>query len=694
MKKPMKQALSSLLALGLVMGMISIPALAGTAPVDEVGPVVNLPVEEPLEESTEEGQTPSSPTPVESDTPVTLPELTEDGEQLPAPSETEEEEQLPETQDPQPPVDLEPATPEDNAEGEYNGTFTAVTLNVDGMPKEIKVNRVYTYNLNPDGPGAEGTVAIGQKMKEEGWDLIATSENFNFTSELFNNMSGYLHGTVRGSIPTSWNVFNLPDWPLNTDGLNLLWNEDTIYTSNESWTHWNKHYSTDIDIPVIGGIIGSIPANNGADGLIDKGYRYYEVTLQGGVQLDVYILHMDADSSPEDIAARESQITQLADAILASNTKNPILVMGDINCRYTRENLEALFVDEIEADERFTVNDPWVDKAWGGVYPTYGSEDLVAKDKGGTYEYPKAEIVDKIFYINNTNSGVTLTADSYEVDTSFTDDAGNPLADHWPVVVKFTYTYTEQGITCKHNYQEAERTLATCAEPEYITYKCSMCGATYVEEGAEATGEHQTTWVTAEEPTCTENGLKQAVCNLCHDVIGEEVIFATGHIFVDGICIICGEKEEAELPHQPYIKNVEEMTDGKYALAFNGTTGLFALEWTGNDEVRPTQVFSQNNWTNNQTWTITKEDGGYTISAEVNGDTMYLARTSVFTGSGYQIGLEKEPFVWSVTADQEMNSLRFSAHSGFSTYYLRYYSESTGWQACSRAAGLKVYKVK
>ena len=365
--------------------------------------------------------------------------------------------------------------------------------------------------------------------------------------------------------------------------------------------------------------------------------------------------------------------------------------MGDTNCRYTREKLEELFINRINNDDRFEISDPWVEKAWDGKYPKYNSDAIMATDKGGTYEYPKAEIVDKIFYINNTNSGVTLTADSYEVDTSFTDDAGNPLADHWPVVVKFTYTYTEQGITCKHNYQEAGRTLATCAEPEYITYKCSMCGATYVEEGAEATGEHQTTWVTAEEPTCTENGLKQAVCNICHDVIGEEVIVAIGHRFVNGICAICGEKEDAEIPDQINVMEIE--SGNQYALAFNGTTGLFGLTRT-ESEIEAVKATSQTGWNANQTWTITATEGGYIISAKVNDKTMYLARTSAFTGSGYQIGLEEKPFVWSVTADQEMNSLRFSAHSGFSTYYLRYYSESTGWQACSRAAGLKVYKVK
>src|SRR5699024_10620668 len=133
-----------------------------------------------------------------------------------------------------------------------------------------------------------------------------------------------------------------------------------------------------------------IPAGNGADGMIDKGYRSYQVEFAPGVVVDVYILHMDADSDAEDIAAREAQLTQLADAIKASDNGNPIIVMGDTNCRYTREKLETLFIGAINEDERFTVQDAWIEKVRDGVYPVNGSSDIVANDKGGSYPYPQA----------------------------------------------------------------------------------------------------------------------------------------------------------------------------------------------------------------------------------------------------------------------------------------------------------------
>ena len=64
---------------------------------------------------------------------------------------------------------------------------------------------------------------------------------------------------------------------------------------------------------------------------------------------------MDADSDQGDIDARHAQLTQLADAIKASDNENPIIVMGDTNCRYTREDIRAWFMDPINADERFEI---------------------------------------------------------------------------------------------------------------------------------------------------------------------------------------------------------------------------------------------------------------------------------------------------------------------------------------------------
>lgn len=606
------------------------------------------------------------------------------------------------------------------AETEKGGSFTAVSMNVDGLP-----NNILGIPINKDGPGSDGTKAISQKMAEYGWDIIGVSEDFNYNTELMSSLTNYSSGTHRGRVSGPSN---------NTDGLNLIWKK-SISVAGEKWTSWNTHYST-----------GFLGAGNGADGMIDKGYRYYAATIADSVTVDVYILHMDADSDAGDIAARESQLTQLATAIKSSKNGNPILVMGDTNCRYTRENLETLFIDVINADDRFTIQDTWVEKIHNGTYPTYGADAMVAKDKGGTYDYPEAEIVDKIFYINNTDSKVTLTANSHTVATDFTDSNGTALADHWPVVVEFGYTLageTEPEV-CEHDYQVTAETAATCTEDGSKTYTCSKCGDSYSEAvpalghkyvdgvcsncGAEESTtppvcEHDYK-VTEKAATCTETGSKTYTCSKCGDSYTETIVAlghsynngvvtaptctakgyttytctrcsysyqgnstaALGHNFVNGICSRCGDKQQTDSGFSGTpVRTIE--SGSSYILTFHGTTGVFALNHDlaaqkpayGNDAL---------------VWNVTEKDSGYTISADVNGQTMYLCRGRIFTGSGYRLALQSQPFVWNMRFNDTTNSMWFSTRASYgSTFYLRYYNARQGWIATTRGAGLKLYKV-
>ena len=97
----------------------------------------------------------------------------------------------------------------------------------------------------------------------------------------------YNYGTFRGEIPS--NVTNVVPYLagnkwFDTDGLNLLW-RSTISVSNEAWYLWNKRNGITSD---------------GSDQLIAKGFRYYTVKVAPGLELDVYILHMDAETTDAD----------------------------------------------------------------------------------------------------------------------------------------------------------------------------------------------------------------------------------------------------------------------------------------------------------------------------------------------------------------------------------------------------------
>lgn len=284
---------------------------------------------------------------------------------------------------------------------------------------------------------------MSKLVSQKGWDFFGVSENFNYNDQLMSEIGGiYNTGTYRGAIPSS--VTNVVPYLagnkwFDTDGLNLLWRSN-ISVSDEAWYLWNKRNGITED---------------GADQLIAKGFRYYTVRIAAGLEVDVYILHMDAETTPADNEAREIQMTQLVDMILASDNKRPIIIMGDTNCRYTRDNLKGLMFERIKADERFDIHDPWIDFPRGGVMPTLGAGSIMVPGHfdGTNHEaFQTGEVVDKIFYINNTDASAKLTAKSYLHDTDFTWPDGSEISDHYPIVIEFEIENVGNKLTSGQYY--------------------------------------------------------------------------------------------------------------------------------------------------------------------------------------------------------------------------------------------------
>ena len=303
-------------------------------------------------------------------------------------------------------------------------TFNAVALNVDGLPESI-----LGVSVNDGAPGASGATLMGNAIAKQNWDIVGLSEDFNYHAELTAPLTSYYHVASHGGT-----VSGLSN---STDGLGLLvGKKSNTGFANETSVEWNTYNGT---------------LDNGNDGLIEKGFRYYAVTIASGVVVDVYVLHMDAGSSSGDITAREKQLTQLATYIKGTSNKRPIIIIGDTNCRYTREQLKTGFIDVINADSRFTIKDAWIEKIWKGTYPTYGGDAMMWYN--APYNNNTGEVVDKIFYINNTESSLTIEANSYLHNTSF------GVSDHYPVIVNFTVTDpTAKALTASE--KEQANTLA------------------------------------------------------------------------------------------------------------------------------------------------------------------------------------------------------------------------------------------
>lgn len=307
-------------------------------------------------------------------------------------------------EDPDQPVTPEPEEPEI-----ITGTFTCATYNVDGLPSLI----------NSDGPGSSGTKSISQKLAASGWDFMTFQEDFEYNDELVSSLSSiYQLGTYRGSVSIS-TLFGKED----TDGLNFAALSSTCSFANETYIEFTDTY---------GGL------TDGANTCIEKGFRYYLLTLANGVEIDVLVTHMNSGSDSGHIDARESQLAQIAAYINKISANNrPIIFMGDTNCRYTRDDMFQYLFNKIDSD--LTYADPWVEHSWDGVYPALGSASLMvpSKDSSSTLTEQTGEVVDKIIYFNNPNSPTQIKANYYLNDTSY---AG--MADHNPVVVEFTYVKT------------------------------------------------------------------------------------------------------------------------------------------------------------------------------------------------------------------------------------------------------------
>lgn len=314
-------------------------------------------------------------------------------------------------EDPDQPVTPEPEEPET-----ITGTFTCATYNVDGLPEKV----LGFITLNGDGPGSDGTEEISKKIATSGWDIVTFQENFTYNSELESAMKAYYKfGTHRTfSIASALGT-------ANTDGLGFATLNSTCSFSDEDESWWAFEHKE-------GGL------TNGANTSIKKGIRHYVVTMKDGVEIDVLVTHMNTADGDAQIAAQNGQLTEVATYINSIRSNNrPIIFMGDMNTRYTRNDYQTYFWGVLDDD--LTCADPWVEHSWNGVYPTLGSASLMvpSKDTSSTLTEQTGEVVDKIIYINNPNSPTQIKSNWYNHDETYTG-----MADHKPVTAEFTYTHT------------------------------------------------------------------------------------------------------------------------------------------------------------------------------------------------------------------------------------------------------------
>lgn len=304
-------------------------------------------------------------------------------------------------------------------------TFSIATLNVDGLPQKILVAKV-----NSDGPGGGGSVRIGRYLQKRGYDMVFMQEDFNYHEELTVPMEDdYQMDSWSGDVGVDdrqIDFLHLQNHRFECDGLMGAWKNGITLTST-SRTAWTASFGK---------------FSHALDEMVTKGFRRYELTLTGGQQIVVYNMHMDAgDTADEregkdslDRDARLKQWSQLRDDILTRLDTRPVIVVGDLNSYYCRDQIKSNFIDEIDATGRAKVYDAWVELQNKGKYPVPVDGIVCCEADGNSLE--SGEVLDKVLYINPT-SGTGIHAISYKLDTTDYQHDGKVLGDHYPVSVTF-----------------------------------------------------------------------------------------------------------------------------------------------------------------------------------------------------------------------------------------------------------------
>lgn len=346
-------------------------------------------------------------------------------------------------------------------------TFSIMTLNVDGLP-----GKIFVFDVNADGPKSKGSERISEYMASKNCDMMCLQENFNYRWEIWSRLFGaYSHDEWSGGIimeESTIDFAHLQNLKFECDGLNALWKKD-IKTEQQERVAWKQSFGK---------------FSHDFDDIITKGFRRYEMKLANGYEVVVYNMHMDASSDRDeqmgndtkDREARQSQWVQLRAHILAHLDQRPVVVTGDMNSFYHRDDIKTVFIDAIEQTGKATVKDAWAEACNKGSYPTLGSERS------------ETETLDHILYVNPVN-GKGLELASFDIDKEGYTADGKPLGDHYPLIAKFQLL-DEAGRPIGGDTEQPD--APKCATPT-ITYAdgqlqfaCTTEGATFISEITDA----------------------------------------------------------------------------------------------------------------------------------------------------------------------------------------------------------------
>ena len=282
------------------------------------------------------------------------------------------------------------------------GEFSLLSYNVAGLPQEFsKAN-----------PGLHLPL-ISPRLNA--YDVVLTQENFDWWQPIayaldFANYFGRLRKDVThpyrsGQHPGPLAVGVDPSQrPLLVgDGLGMLSRYPFTEPVRVPWTD------------CFGGVVGP----GAADCLAMKGFSMSTMTLADGRTVDVYDLHAEAGSDPQDQVLQVQDYLQLAAFINARSSGRAVIVAGDTNLHTTGARPEAYG----DADARI----------WQGFLTATGLTDTCVE-----LSCPDLASIDKAAYRDGGGVDLTVLSHTYP-QADFLGPSGEDLSDHLPLALRFAW---------------------------------------------------------------------------------------------------------------------------------------------------------------------------------------------------------------------------------------------------------------
>ncbi|SDG92893.1 Endonuclease/Exonuclease/phosphatase family protein [Dyadobacter soli] len=271
------------------------------------------------------------------------------------------------------------------------GSFSVITYNIAGLPQLI---------CSAVAPRKESISAIGRLLNR--FDIAHVQEDFNYNQYLYHTGNAHPFRTpTKGAVMTG-------------DGLNTLSKFPVKHLRRIAWTDCT-----------------------GADCFTPKGFTYTRIEIAPDRFIDFYNVHANAYNHPRAALARRHNMEQLSTYIRLHSAGNAVIVMGDLNGRYSfgQDNVDRLLKENGLAD-------PWVNMHCKNQLPVR-SDAIPASDILSLTD--SCETIDKILF--RSSPFIQLKPAAYALENvMFTNAKGQPLSDHHPVSARFEWKFVDEVI--------------------------------------------------------------------------------------------------------------------------------------------------------------------------------------------------------------------------------------------------------